>query len=330
MTTERAIPGIGERLWTWVKRPTRHKVRSVAARVSPWTSAAMLAVFKPARRSALLDSAACRQAVFDSADPQAFLVSNGPGETLIVSAADKAIGRSVFVNRTPYDFDKVESVVALLGARSRRELLIDVGANIGSICIPAVKRRVFDKAIAIEPEPRNFALLTANVAINGLADRIVTHNVAMGSADHASLLFELSEDNFGDHRVRSEGRPSLGDEPQRPTITVPSARFDTLVGAVDPASTVIWVDTQGFEGFVLAGATRALATRTPMCLEFWPYGMVRSGGFPLLKTALIESGYTTFYDLKEQAGPVELNDESLVRLYRRLGESGPFTDLLVL
>ncbi len=44
--------------------------------------------------------------------------------------------------------------VSLLGRRGLTSL-IDIGANIGTICIPAVKCGLFDRAIAIEPEPLN-------------------------------------------------------------------------------------------------------------------------------------------------------------------------------
>ena len=55
--------------------------------------------------------------------------------------------------------------------------------------------------------------------------------------------------------------------------------LDLLIPSFDPRRTMIWMDTQGFEGHILAGARNALAARTPMVLEFWTFAMNRAGSF---------------------------------------------------
>ena len=66
---------------------------------------------------------------------------------------------------------------------TKPEILIDIGANIGPICIPAVKRNYVKQAIAIEPGPDNARLLRANVALNSLHDRIIVHECAVGASE---------------------------------------------------------------------------------------------------------------------------------------------------
>src|SRR5215831_4505481 len=44
-----------------------------------------------------------------------------------------------------------------------------------------------------EPEPRNYSLLSANIHINGLSDKIVAYNFALGRKDDEQLLLELSK-----------------------------------------------------------------------------------------------------------------------------------------
>ena len=271
-----------------------------------------------------------RRILFDIAEPDSLLISNGRIETFIVAASDKAIGGSVFINREPYDFDKVKAVVGLLDPNHKRTLLIDIGANIGTICVPAVKRGLFQRAIAIEPEPRNYSLLVANISINRLCDRIVPHNVALGQNNEESLTFELSADNFGDHRIRTNNNPGLFNEITRKTIEVKSETFNKVICDVDSSTTLIWIDTQGFEGYVLSGASNALNNQTPICLEFWPYGMARSGCYSLLKEALVNNGYKIFYNLEGSSTPVPLSSQTLDDLYNRLGEQGTYTDLLVM
>jgi len=55
------------------------------------------------------------------------------------------------------------------------------------------------------------------------------------------------------------------------------------------------MDTQGYEGYVLAGARRWLDAGTPLVLEFQPYLMKRANSFGLMKAAL--SNYAGFHDL---------------------------------
>ncbi|MGJ4932036.1 FkbM family methyltransferase [Bradyrhizobium sp. HKCCYLS2038] len=268
-----------------------------------------------------------RRLAFDTAAPGTVLIA-GKNERFVVLASDNIIGRRVYVDNEPYDFDKMQTVLRILGGRPRT-LLVDVGANIGTICIPAVKRGLFQRAIAIEPEPRNFALLLANVHINWLADKISPQNFALGATDGDQVVFELSGSNSGDHRVRTTDSPGTYGEAERSTITVRSESFDAVAKDIDPNETVIWLDTQGFEGHILSGAKSALRSRTPIVLEFWPYGLDRSNGYPLLKDALIQNGYSQFYDLEGIIKPLPLTSDSLDGLRRRIGDTGDFTDILV-
>lgn len=272
-----------------------------------------------------------RKALYMSAPPKQLLLANWGSETFLVSSQDQFIGRGTFISG-PYDFDKFEKAVSILDSGFRKGLLIDVGANIGTICIAAVKRNIFQRAIAIEPEPFNFSLLTCNVQLNGLAQRIVVHNLALGARAGQELLFELSERNFGDHRIKLSDQPGIDNEESRKTIRVKSEPFDNVIGEVDPSDTLIWMDTQGFEGFVLKGATMALSTQPPLVIEFWPYGLSRSGSYPALRRAVVDAGYKLFYDLNHEHGgkplPVILSAQSLDDLHNRLSETQASTDLL--
>ena len=91
-----------------------------------------------------------------------------------------------------------------------------------------------EKAIAIEPEPQNFSLLQGNVFFNGLKDKIICIPYA-ASHQRGNILFELSDSDFSDHRVRtnansvnsysSEKHHELG----RQVITVESDTLDNIL-----------------------------------------------------------------------------------------------------
>ena len=60
---------------------------------------------------------------------------------------------------------------------------------------------MIEKAIIIEPEPDNFRYLQINILLNKLTDRTICLN--SGVSDHTGICdFELSKDNYGDHRVK--------------------------------------------------------------------------------------------------------------------------------
>lgn len=269
-----------------------------------------------------------RTALFDSAPKGSVLLSNIGSETFVVISHDLGIGREVF-RRGSYDFEKLQRAIRMLPKGFKPKLLIDVGANIGTICIPAVKRNIFETAIAIEPEPRNYSLLIANIHLNQVQQRIQPHRIALGPEAGKILVLELSEINLGDHRVRISSAPGQSGEEFRKTVKVATERFDDVIGTTDPTSTLIWIDTQGFEGYVLSGASGALRNRTPLVIEFWPYGMERSGSYGALKRALVEAGYKSFFILDGSQEALALSEESLDDLALKLGGGESYTDLLI-
>ncbi|NCT83542.1 MAG: FkbM family methyltransferase [Comamonadaceae bacterium] len=273
-------------------------------------------------------SVAWRMAVFDAAPAGALLVSRQGPETYLVSSGDRAIARELFVTGQ-FDFEKLQKVMRLLGPTFKPELLLDIGANIGCICIAAVKRGLFERALAFEPEPFNFSLLAANIHLNGLASRITPRNLALGARDGERLTFELSKDNYGDHRISMGAQDGRFDEERRERITVASESLDSQLDGNDMQGCLIWMDTQGFEGYVLQGGERHLRARPPLVIEFWPYGMQRSGSYAALKQAILQAGYTHFHDLEGDEGPVPLSEAALDAVWQRLGVDGPFTDLLI-
>ena len=101
-----------------------------------------------------------------SGEPFTFVAER---EQFIVHTNDP-VGESIFLHGE-YDFQKLELALRLLG-RKHVETLVDVGANIGSICIPAVARGFAEQSVAIEPEPTNFLMLTANIELNSLQHEI--------------------------------------------------------------------------------------------------------------------------------------------------------------
>lgn len=164
--------------------------------------------------------------------------------------------------------------------------ILDVGANNGVSSIGMLYTGEFEKAIAIEPEPQNFSLLQHNVSLNNLGQRIAVLPFA-ASDRKGEISFELSKDNFGDHRVRTgddiadSDTPELYHESERKVISVQADQLDDILVNVPKSFTqniaVMWIDVQGFEGYAFMGARKLLSKGIPVVSEIWPYGLRRAG-----------------------------------------------------
>lgn len=247
-------------------------------------------------------------------------------EHFVINCRDKHISRELFLAGEQRDFQKLLASLDIIERNGRRpSVLIDVGANLGSICVPAVARGHFPKAIAIEPHPMNCRLLRANAALNGVHDKIAIFEMAAGARPQELLELELSTDNWGDHRIAVAAEATAESLASRERIQVQSRRLDDVLDLQDVKEALLWIDVQGYEGHVLQGAGALLASRTPICIEFWPYALQRAGSIePLLASV---AGYEVFYDLSqtERARPIH----ELRSFFDEIGYGEQQTDILI-
>jgi FkbM family methyltransferase len=278
----------------------------------------------PASRDRLFDAFAAVGGLSD------YLYVETEQARFVVNARDQFISRGLFVSGSA-DYEKFKTTVDLLRRYKNIDgidLLVDVGANLGSICIPAITDGFVKRAIAVEPHPTNCRLLRANIALNDLVDRIEVVARAASARDDEMLIMELSKDNWGDHRIFSSARiGGLYGETDRKKIEVQSVKIDSLYGLKGNPALLIWIDIQGYEGFALQGAQQLLAERPPLVLEFWPYGMLRSDSFSALCSSTLQ--YNGFLDLAKPTQPLRKMNE-LQSLFHEVGPAGEFTDILVI
>lgn len=261
--------------------------------------------------------------------PAGLAVVNGDRESYVLDTRDKTIGKTLF-EEGEFDLRKVYQAFALSGFASEKALFVDVGANIGSICIPVVKRGLAARALAIEPEPGNLRLLRMNTILNGVEDRVTVIERAASDRPDQPLEMEISPVNLGDHRVRTERRPGRYGEETRRTVVVRSTTLDAELDGHGTAPPFLWIDTQGFEAFVLEGAARTLARTPPVVIEFWPYGLERTGSRERLLATILGTLYDRLYDLGEpEPVPRPVDRATLTALAERYGPEARFTDILL-
>jgi FkbM family methyltransferase len=256
-----------------------------------------------------------------------------------VSTTDRFVGRETFLTGG-FDDDAMERIMTALALHSpsfglEGRTILDIGANIGTTTIPLLRRFGARRAIVFEPEPSNLRLLALNCLDNGVLDRVAIHALALSDRD-GEVTLALSPTNSGDHRVLVAGERAGGDldEEQRTTVGVPALRLDALVerGDVDlGALGLVWMDAQGHEGQILAGARSLLGGPTPIVTELWPYGLRRHGGLDQM-CALLAEHYAAVVEMgapERPMAPAVVPTSDLDALVARY-DGVSFTDLLLL
>jgi FkbM family methyltransferase len=199
------------------------------------------------------------------------------GMQLTARTADHAVGCQVYIDGHfgRDEFRRALQLVADAGLfRRARPLFVDVGANIGTHTLYALKSGRFGRVISIEPEPGNFELLRRNRLLNGFA-AADAYNVALSNVRGTGRLV-LSARNFGDHRVLRDAHGMQA----AATAEIELIDFGTLIqlARLDcEAATMFWIDTQGHEYEVLTGIPAALLRANPFVIEYWPAQLRRNG-----------------------------------------------------
>jgi FkbM family methyltransferase len=125
------------------------------------------------------------------------------------------------------------------------ELLVDVGANVGSYSLLAAAE-CGARVLAFEPVPATYDWLQQNIAVNQLQQNIAAFNMALGAMEGtATMTSTLDAQNH------------ITSQPGQHTISVPVQRLDDRLQGEVPA--LIKIDVEGAEDQVLAGAVKTIA-----------------------------------------------------------------------
>jgi FkbM family methyltransferase len=192
-----------------------------------------------------------------------------PEGKFFVDPADRVIA-SWLMWHGGWQREEIEHAVEILVQAKRLPadaVFIDVGANIGTHTVYALRAGHFARALAFEPEPRNARLLAMNVAANDMAQRVMVSAQAIGAADGTAVL-HLHPRNKGAHTVGAA--PSLDG---RERIEVSVTRLDTALRATGIAPDrigLVWIDVEGSE----LAAVRSLGGylgQVPLAVEYAPW-----------------------------------------------------------
>lgn len=209
------------------------------------------------------------------------------------------------------------------------DTIIDVGASLGNVIIPALKEKYFKYAIAIEPS-NIFELLKKNIYLNDLENYVDTYQVAITSQDDSSCQFELDPRDIGDNRVRYKNYKGLFNEEGRTLIKVKTKTLDSLLANKDLSKSFLWLNNQGSETETLLGAYKILKKfDLPIMLEFCPYFFKINNSF---KEFLIFVSHLdrSVYLLDKNKFLGKSKKFLFESLYKSLGERGNYNHLLLI
>jgi FkbM family methyltransferase len=246
--------------------------------------------------------AAARKRFFNEARPLTPHVSVQVKELLFFVSTSDRLGRGLFARRWRQDFASLARAVRLLnehGLCRPGSTFVDVGANIGTTTVRAIRRHGFARAVALEPEPGNFRILRLNLVANEIESNVTALQAAVSDRE-GEVELVLSARSGGMHTLAT----LLPDGKSDGTLTVPAVRLDGLVqgGVIEPdAVGLLWIDAHGAEGLVLAGAPVLLEGGVPIATAIRP----ALPSWPETKESLIRllGDYTDFADLRRGSAP---------------------------
>ena len=231
--------------------------------------------------------------------------------TFLCSTSDQTIARSLFLG-DDFGAEEFKQLMEYVSPDLPEDaIFLDIGANIGTHTVYALRSGYFKRAICFEPEPGNFSFLQANIELNGLTERADLRNVALG-ASKGQLRLTLSSSNHGDHRISAEGE-----------IAVEVVTLNEAVADCPPEKCFLHMDVQGYEPMVLKGADNLLGTTSFLLSEFWPDELQANGTWEMYRDLV--SGFREIVDI--ETGDIAGIDDLPV-FFERYRKSAGWTNLL--
>ena len=197
------------------------------------------------------------------------------------------IGFEIFINGI-FEEETSDFFASALPANG---VFLDLGANIGTISIPLIKKRQDIKIVCVEAAPWIFNYLQKNLARND-AQNVTAINKVLFYTDNEEVNFYSPSDKFG----KGSLSPVFTDK----LVKVKTVKIDSLIkdlglGKVD----IIKIDVEGYEYHVFKGAIELLgkADAPDILFEFvdWAEGNAKGIEVGGAQQILLDLGYRIYY-----------------------------------
>ena len=165
------------------------------------------------------------------------------------------IQHQTFVGKVYWDHGIMEMLKQYL---PENPVVIDCGANIGSHTIYWAVEQNAKKVYAFEPLDHSFDILSVNVKLNNLSDRVELYNIGLSDEACKAGILCFSPNNIGGTNFRKDENGT--------TKMLP---LDSL--NIEEKVDLIKIDVENHEMFLLKGAEQTIAKNKPVILieTFW-------------------------------------------------------------
>ncbi|MDP3981065.1 MAG: FkbM family methyltransferase [Chlamydiota bacterium] len=205
------------------------------------------------------------------------LMSNSPyvveylskeGFSIILSVNDPAISKPILCIQQ-YEKNVKDQIIAHLKDET---CFVDIGANLGYFTLMAATRCTQGKVICFEPDPHNYSLLKASIALNALEDRIQAYPFAVSNNSDEVYFSDLGYTNFLGSRFTAKDEQTLKERMQGKDIPLKKIRAVSLDEFLDhQAIDLIKIDIEGYEPLAFQGMIKHLSKYHPVIItEFAP------------------------------------------------------------
>ncbi len=194
--------------------------------------------------------------------------------------------------------DELLSAFSLLSLNSEN-VFVDVGANIGTQTIYALKDDRFNRGLAVEPEPRNADLFRQNMALNALTSQVEFVQAGASNRNGQTRL-AVDHKNHGGHRMSEAIGAARSLEIDIFTVDELIQRSPYEISQIG----LVWIDVEGHELAVLEGMLALRQRSIPFVVEFSPGG---SEGTSDQLLELTKPFYSSVVDLKNPSVVLDIN-----------------------
>jgi FkbM family methyltransferase len=221
-----------------------------------------------------------------------------------------AVGRGLY-RRKVHEPNLTKLLLTRFAISAQRNL-IDVGSNIGYFtCLMSKLAGPTGKVLSIEPEPQNLKLLEQNIKINNLTN-VVVHPCALGASEGAAML--------GLYKPSNRGRHSIVAADTKSRIKVPVRTLDDVAmnsGKNVSSWSLVKIDVEGYEGFVIDGARETLPRIETLVMEFSPALLKKAGTDPTSILCKLSGHFSRIYRI-EVTGLVKVTTEDCLESEKQI------------
>ncbi|MFB3888669.1 MAG: FkbM family methyltransferase [Candidatus Bathyarchaeia archaeon] len=203
-----------------------------------------------------------------------YFLRNGLKFLARTNSKDKAVILEIFADRsyTPPGFEIHEN-----------DLIVDVGAHIGSFSIFAANAAKHGRVYALEPVPDNFLMLQRNIQLNGISNIVPVQKAMAQSSGEREIFVQLGDTTMHSfYNSRGEARKTLVK-----TTTLADFLRDYSIDRID----LLKMDCEGSEIEILMGCPDDVLARVKrISMESHPLNGTYSG--VSMKDHLEQKGFT--------------------------------------